>query len=263
MTTAPGMFDRSVSYATPATYAYPSGAAVQRGTASTTGGYSYTGNPAYSPANRAKSSAANTLMYKYQKAFNEAKAANEERYEQILAELAGYGTQREADIRTGYGHQLSQMQQDLVSRGLTGTTVKPSITASVYGNMEDAISRMKEDLLMQRLGFMERRTDTYPDYGMMANLLQGYGAAGGGGGTTGSYGGGGGVYGGSRTTTAQPAAPVATGFDRYRLEDEQLIAAAQARLKQRLAASQPIATYAGYDTTYTPDYARHAGGFLM
>lgn len=126
------------------------------------------------------SSMMSRLYGDYQSAYDEAKKANEERYNQILADLEGVGQQQEADIRSSYGNALTGMQQDLISRGLTGTTVMPSVTQSNQNSMTDALNRWREALLMQKLGFMERRTDAYPDMGMMASLAQNYGASGGG-----------------------------------------------------------------------------------
>jgi len=148
------------------------------------------------------------LIREYQKAYDAAKAANEQRYEQILGEIGNLGVQREADIRTEYGNRLTQMQQDLVSRGLTGTTVLPSIQQSNLNDQTSAVNRLKEDLLAQKLGVMERRDDTYPDYGMLMQLAMG----------SGNYGGGGGIisYGGGGRSTRAPRAPAKT--------DAQLIA---------------------------------------
>ena len=181
----------------------------------------------------------------YQRAYEEAKAANEERYKNILTgyqdrsnqyqegaaglrddvlggydaryqrnmnALQGQGQQEAIDIQRRYGELGAANQQDMVNRGLTGTTIMPTMRQGIAREQEGALSRLNERLINQRLGldsqlsgdalsaqerlgqsilqgaagvqgdklgFAERRTDAYPDMNQLINLAAMYGAAGG------------------------------------------------------------------------------------
>ena len=131
-----------------------------------------------------------TLQSQYQQAMDKANAANEARYQEILQGLEGMGDQSRADIKSRWSGQATQGYQDLVSRGLTGTTVAPSLAAGYERGKSADLNRLDETLRAQKFGFMERRTDAQPDMGLYAQMAMAQGAAGSGG----DYGGGGGSY---------------------------------------------------------------------
>ena len=186
-----------------------------------------------------------SLPQSYLDAYNSAKAANEQRYKDILtgyqtrynqfnqgaaglrddvlngyearyqrglSNLEGLGTQEKNDILRQYGELGAANQQDMTTRGLTGTTIMPTMRQGIMREQQAALSRVNERLQNQRLAvdsglsgdalsaqerlglgilngsaglagdtlqFAERRTDSYPDYNQLAALAQGYGAAGG------------------------------------------------------------------------------------
>lgn len=88
------------------------------------------------------------------------------------------GVQKEQDVMREYGSRT----QDMISRGLFGTSVAPS-QGEIGRKWErdvGAPSRLKlEDLMMQRLstaqsekaGFLERIENDYPDYNSIAQLM--------------------------------------------------------------------------------------------
>ena len=139
----------------------------------------------------------NPYIDEYKKAYAEAKAANEKRYEEILQgynERYGRGmgyinslsNQQEADAREAGQMRMGNMEQDLVSRGLTGTTIKPTQEALINRETDANVRRIEDEKLRERLatdaslsgdtlGFMERREDIYPDMNLYANLMQQYG----------------------------------------------------------------------------------------
>lgn len=118
-------------------------------------------------------------------AFNSARKANEDRYNEILSMLQdrynrltgqvdSIGAQGEADIRANMAKVGAQQQARLTSRGLANTTVPSTVatgtareTEAAVGNYRDALTRYKIGLDQQLsgdvAGFMERRTDSYPD----------------------------------------------------------------------------------------------------
>ena len=126
--------------------------------------------------------------------------------------LQGQGQQEAIDIQRRYGELGAANQQDMVNRGLTGTTIMPTMRQGIAREQEGALSRLNERLINQRigmdsqlsgdalsaqerlgqsilqgtagvqgdtLGFAERRTDAYPDMNQLINLAAMYGAAGG------------------------------------------------------------------------------------
>ena len=153
-----------------------------------------------------------SMADEYQTQLDEAKAANERRYEDILggyekrysgamSTLEGLGGQQRADLDREYTELGSKQQQNLASRGLAGTTLAPTLAQGLAGKRTEAMTRLNESLKRERLGydtglsqdtlqFKERRTDAYPDLNQMQQLAymrgQGQGQAGGGGGR--SYG---------------------------------------------------------------------------
>lgn len=142
------------------------------------------------------------LASAYQKAYDEATAANEKRYQEILTGfrqrrtralsfLEGAGKQESADITQQFTNLQASGQQDLVSRGLTGTGVLSSQRRGIASSRVAAQGRLNERLQQQRLdvdtrlsgdtlGFMERREDPFPDFQQLQQLafMQGQGQGG-------------------------------------------------------------------------------------
>lgn len=136
----------------------------------------------------------------YQKAYDEAKAANEQRYQDILGgyrsrygeamdTMEGLGRQQRKDLRSDYGQQMAQQNQYLAARGLSGTSLQPTLQQGLIGKQGEAMTRLNESLKRERLGyqtglsgdtlgFMERREDEYPDYAQMERLAKAQGQSG-------------------------------------------------------------------------------------
>jgi hypothetical protein len=132
-----------------------------------------------------------------QNSFDEARRANEQRYQDILTGLESSGAQERADIRARYAAIRSGGLGDLASRGLAGTSLASGVRTLAARGESESIGRLEDRLRMQRLGFMERRTDTYPDEATMLDLAQGAGRYGVGRGLPGT------------TAPVAPGAPVA------------------------------------------------------
>ena len=110
-----------------------------------------------------------------QRVQEETRLANEDRYEEILEGYEEMGGQERADIRSRYAGLASRGQQDLISRGLVGTTVLPGMRSLWAREETGAVGRLEERLRGERLGFMERRQDTYADPSLMMNAAIQYG----------------------------------------------------------------------------------------
>lgn len=141
------------------------------------------------------------LAAEFQKKMDEANAANEARYQQILG---GYGTfetdimgrigqrygQRATDIKRAGFEKEAAMRQDAVSRGLAGTTMPRAPAYGIHRETQGLLSELEDMKLGQEIGalagirggkfgVMERKSEIAPDYGMLLRLAQGLGEAGG------------------------------------------------------------------------------------
>lgn len=134
------------------------------------------------------------LLREFQKSYDLAKESNLERYDEIIKGYdqtaqnvrdfySGYGNQRRQDIRTGYNSLKSAGYQDLISRGLRGSTIAPTMAAGYHrqqvadvNRLNDQVNRARTQALTnldtQKYGFMERRSDLYPDMSAYIQALQ-------------------------------------------------------------------------------------------
>lgn len=158
-------------------------------------------NSAFDPNTRLRNNtAASTYtdpMKAYEEAYAKANAANEARYSDILGKYESrYGrgmgyidsisNQQEMDAREAGTQRMTASNQDLVSRGLVGTSIKPTTEALINRETDTNVRRIEDAKLQQRLltdaqlsgdtlGFMKQRTDLLPDMNLYANLAQQYG----------------------------------------------------------------------------------------
>jgi len=156
-----------------------------------------------------------SLVSQYNRGWGQARAANEQRYRQMLniADLerqrqaavqqrmlgtVGQTTgQRAADIRAEGMREQSNIMQQLTRQGMAGTTVAPTMRAGVRRGTQESLNRLADEMLQQRLGvmgqmaqprqgtrlgIMERRTDEYPRSDVILALAQALGQGGIGGG---------------------------------------------------------------------------------
>jgi hypothetical protein len=142
----------------------------------------------------------------WQAKMDQANAANESRYREILggydqrnAEMEGSGTQARADILRRGTERDAAVRSQLTQRGLGNTTVVPTMQMGAQRETEGDVGRLEESLRQQRSGlrkdvldFKERRTDEGPNYGQLLELMklsgQGAGSRTGGGTGTGTSG---------------------------------------------------------------------------
>ena len=137
----------------------------------------------------------NPLVDEYQRAWDDARIENEERYEDILQGYKGrYRRGMEAMegseqlVKDRYLKERGNIRQDMTSRGLSGMTSIQTAQGIANRAQQLGIQDIRRDraeldarLSADVLGFKERRTDAYPDFGNMAALAQGLGEYGGGG----------------------------------------------------------------------------------
>ncbi len=157
------------------------------------------------------------LVQGYNTAYEQARRANEQRYQQLLAgadesiaqrraagqemlgTLGSISQQEAADIRSEYGQQRSNIMQQLARQGMSGTTVAPTMSLGVQREQSAALNRLADmfartklgvqsqeaaamdQLRQQRLGIIERREDRYPDLASLQSIIAGIGSQYGGG----------------------------------------------------------------------------------
>ena len=112
------------------------------------------------------------IIKQMQTAQEKANLLNEQRYQQILAQYEGLGQAGRARIEQQTTQRQAEATQSLTSRGLGGTTITSAVERGIASDAETQRQQLEESVSMQKAGVMERRTDTGPDLGMFANLLQ-------------------------------------------------------------------------------------------
>ena len=94
--------------------------------------------------------------------------------------VEGLGDQAKKDIRQDWGNFQSAGQQDLVSRGLAGTTMRTGVSQAATKGMSTNIARLNESLrreqmgaMLQGLQFRERQNIGMADPSILMNLATG------------------------------------------------------------------------------------------
>lgn len=119
------------------------------------------------------------LVSQYNQAYQQAKAANLQRYQEMLGVVGQTTGQRAADIRSSYAGQAATGMQQLARQGMAGTTVAPTMRMGYQREQESALNRLADQMQGTRLGIMERRQDVYPDPNVLVSLAQAIGQSGG------------------------------------------------------------------------------------
>ncbi len=127
--------------------------------------------PQYTPLPQEAISGVEKLVESYNKAFGEAKSANEARYQQLLGITEETTGQRAADIRSRGFEERSDLEQGLARTGLSNTTVSPTLTVGSKRREGEALNRLADQLQGTKLGIIERRTDAFPDPAALQSAL--------------------------------------------------------------------------------------------
>jgi len=127
-------------------------------------------------AAQAGGSALQKLVSQYNRAYQEARAANEARYQQLLDIASRTTGQREIDLRRGYTEMGADISQRLARLGMAGTTIAPTMQMGVEREMQSALNRLADEMQQTKLGIIERREDIYPQSNVILQLAQMLGA---------------------------------------------------------------------------------------
>jgi len=110
------------------------------------------------------------LYQEMQSARESANRANEERYQAILSGLEGMGATESADISDRFRDVAGRGLQHLAASGLYGSSLAPSVMTQAARGESREQGALQERLRRERFGFMERREDTAPDLGLLAQI---------------------------------------------------------------------------------------------
>lgn len=117
------------------------------------------------------------LVESYNQAFGEAKAANEQRYQQLLDIANATTNQRLADIRSDSFRRESSAMQRLAQLGMSNTTIAPTVKMGFEREKQASLNRAADSMQQTKLGIIERRKDAYPDASIVAQFAQSAGQA--------------------------------------------------------------------------------------
>lgn len=128
------------------------------------------------------------IIKQFQRQQNEANAANEQRFADIVGArtgpgqfsgglLASAGATALADAERRATRELASADQNLTSRGLGNTTIRSAVRRGILEDQSRAEERVREQVALGRAGVIERRTDVGPDIGQISSLVEAAAAA--------------------------------------------------------------------------------------
>ncbi len=115
------------------------------------------------------------LLSQIQAQRDEANKANEGRFQNILGLLKNQGISSKEDVRRGGIEERGNIQQQLISQGLGGSTALQALQGRSRERQQRESTRIDESVANRIAGVTERRTDRGPDVGAFAQLLQSFG----------------------------------------------------------------------------------------
>lgn len=113
------------------------------------------------------------LISQSNRQYQEAREANEQRYQQMLGITDETTQQRAADTRSSFAAKGAEIQQGLQRSGLGGSTIGATMGLGVEREQQSALNRLADQMQGTKLGIMERREDAYPDTGGLMELIAG------------------------------------------------------------------------------------------
>lgn len=129
-----------------------------------------------------------SMVSEYNRAYGEARSANEARYQEMLrisqgetqrqrgifGEMRGVAEQttgqRAADIRSAGVEQESDIMQRLARQGMAGTTVAPTMQEGVKRWTSEKLNRLADTMQQTKLGIMGRQAD--PQQGATLGIME-------------------------------------------------------------------------------------------
>jgi len=128
--------------------------------------------PSFLTGNTGNIQGLDELIRRQERLQDEAREANESRYQNTLAELSRQGIQSKADVRRGVAEEKGGITQGLIDRGLGSSTVLDSLMNRSEERGQREATRIDESVADRRAGVMERRFDEYPNLDFIGQLIQ-------------------------------------------------------------------------------------------
>ncbi len=91
--------------------------------------------------------------YSYNPGVDDITAGYQKRYADAMAQLANWGNQQKADESQRWANVRSRGIQDLINRGITGSTIMPSVRSGIARQESNAMNRLNESLNAQKLRY--------------------------------------------------------------------------------------------------------------
>jgi hypothetical protein len=127
-----------------------------------------------------------SLVNAYNMSYDQAKASNQARYNQMLGIADQTTGQRAADITSQYGQQSANSMQNLQRLGMANTTVAPTMNVGIQREKSSALNTLADQMQATKLGIINNYGNTMqsnlPSSEGMRNLLGAIGN------TTGTFG---------------------------------------------------------------------------
>ena len=112
------------------------------------------------------------MINEYNQAFQEAKTANEAKYQEALGVVGTTSGQQRADVFKQYGMQESSAMQNLARLGMSGTTIAPTLRSGIQRERQSALNRVSDAEMQARLGVMGGFEHKYPESGVTQAAIQ-------------------------------------------------------------------------------------------
>ncbi len=106
------------------------------------------------------------MINQYQQQFQQAKAANEAKYQEALGVVGTTTGQQRADVLSQYQGQRASAMQQLARVGMANTTIAPTMQAGIQREQQSALNRVSDQMMQARLGVMQGFEHKYPEPGI-------------------------------------------------------------------------------------------------
>lgn len=106
---------------------------------------------------------------------NLANLKNDQRFQTAIGALEGAGTTAIADVNKSADAQNAVNAQSMISRGLTNSTIEPTLRAGVESDRTYGQQRVNEGIAQMLINLLQSKTDQGPNANAFAQLMQGYG----------------------------------------------------------------------------------------
>ena len=107
-----------------------------------------------------------SMIDQYNQAFQQAKAANEAKYQEALGVVGTNTGQQRADVLSQYQGQRANAMQQLARVGMANTTIAPTLQAGIQREQQVALNRVSDQAMQARLAVMKGFEHKFPEPGI-------------------------------------------------------------------------------------------------